>query len=108
MVVDRHERQATSPRERLRSRHADEQRPDQPRPGRDCDRADVVEGRPRSCERLFEHRRDELEVPPARNLGHDTAELGMELVLGRDHAGHNLAVRGDECRGSLVAGRLDP
>ena len=88
-VVDGDERQPARPGDRLRGGEADEQRADQPGPRGDGDRVDVVEGRSRVGERLADHRRDELEVPPRRDLRHDAAEPCMQLGL-----------RGDDVRGS--------
>jgi hypothetical protein len=106
-VVDRRERQAPGPRERLRGGDADEERADQPRPGGDRDGLDIVERRACSCERLLDHRQHELEMPARGHFGNNTAELRVQLVLRRDDTRGDLAVGGDERSGGLVAARLD-
>jgi len=80
-VIDGHERQASRPCERLRGRHADEERADQPRPGRDGDGVDVVERRARLVQRLLDDRGDELEVPARRDLRDDAAVPRVQLCL---------------------------
>jgi len=61
-VVDRREREATRPRDRLRRREADEQRADEPGTLRHRDRLDVVERGMGVLERRSHDRRHELEV----------------------------------------------
>ncbi len=107
-VVDRHERQATRPRDRLRGGDADEQRADQPRPLRHGNAVDVVERRAGLGERLADDRRDELEVATRGNLGNDAAVARVEVGLRRDDARAYLSLLGDERRGGLVARRLEP
>ena len=107
-VVDRRERQPPRPGERLRRGDADEQRADQAGPRGDGDELDVLERRVREPERLAQHGRDQLEVPARGDLGHDPAEARVQLGLGGDDAGRELAVARDERRGGLVAGGLDP
>jgi hypothetical protein len=87
-VVDRHERQLARGRDRLRGRHADEQRADQARPAGDRDLGHVVERRARCLERVVQHGVDQLQVVAGRDLGH--------------HA----AVADDRCT-RVVAARLD-
>ena len=60
-----------------------------------------------AVERLVDHRRDQLEVAPRRDLGHDAAEARVQLGLRRDDVRDDLAVVGDDRRGGLVAARLD-
>ena len=50
--------------------------PIRPGPARHRDRVDRV-----TVERGFDDRSDQLEVTPARNLGHDTAEARVQLGL---------------------------
>ncbi len=85
-MVDGDQRQAMRPGERLRGGDADEQRADQPGPHRDGDRVDIASST-RLAERLLDHRRDELEMAAARDLGHDAAEARVQLVLRGDDAG---------------------
>ena len=107
-VVDGDEREPARPRDRLRGREADEQRPDQPRPLRDRDAVDVVERDARLPERLAQHRHDQLEVTARGDLRDDAAEARVELGLRGDDAGADGPVLLDEGRGRLVAGGLDP
>ena len=107
-VVDRSEGKPQRPRERLRRRQPDEQRADQPGPLRDGDPLDPVEPDAGLVERLAQHRRDELEVPPRGDLRDDAAVLRVQLGLGGDDIGEELAVVRDHSRGCLVAGRLEP
>ena len=82
--------------------------PISPGPRRHGDAVDVLERRARLGERLADHRRHELEVPPRRDLGHDAAVARVQLGLRGDDARADLAVVGDERRRGLVARRLDP
>ena len=102
------ERQPPRPGERLRRRQADEERADQPGALRDRDPFDPVEPDPGLAERLAQDGRDELEMPPRRDLRDDPAVLRMQLRLGGDDVGQDLAVVRDDSRGRLVAGRLEP
>ncbi len=106
-VVDRHERQAAGPRERLGRGEADEQRADQAGPGGDRDAVDVVERDARLLLRLTQDRQHELEVPARGDLGDDAAVARMQVGLGGDDVGPDLALLGDERGGRLVAGRLE-
>jgi hypothetical protein len=106
-VVHRHERQAARPGEALGSREPDEERPDQARPGRHGDAADVVQGRAGLLQGLAENRQHELEVPAGRDLGHDSPVLRMQVGLGGNDVRADLALAGDECGGGLVAGGLE-
>ena len=106
-MVDRGEGQLVCPRERFRGSETDEERPDQARPAGDGDLVDVVERRPGLAERLAQHGQDELEVAPRGDLGDDAAETGVQVGLGRDDVGADLAVPGDERRRGLVAGGLE-
>ena len=107
-VVDRGERQPPRPGERLRGRQPDEERADQPRALRDRDPLDPVEPDTGLAERLAQDGRDELEMPPRRDLRDDAAVLRVQLRLGGDDVGEDLAVVRDERRSGLVAGRLEP
>jgi hypothetical protein len=107
-VVDGDERQPTRPRNRFCCGEADKKRADQPRPAGDRDTVDVPKARVRLNERLADHRRHELEVPPRRDFRHDAAVARVQLRLRRDDARADLALVGDERSGGLVAARLDP
>ncbi len=71
----------------------------------DRDAVDLVQRRSRFAERLAYDGRDQLEVPPRRDLRHDTAVLRMQVGLGgddvradvavlRDHGGRRFVARG--------------
>ena len=107
-MVDRRERQAPPPRQRLGGRDADEQRADEPGAGRDRDEPDVVERRIRLGERLADDRADELEMAARRDLGHDAAEARVQRGLRRDDARADLANSRDQRRSRLVARGLEP
>ena len=107
-VVDRHEREPQRPGERLRRREPDEERADQPRPARDGDALDVRQLGAGLAERLADHRRDELEVPPGCDLRDDPSVARVEIGLRGDDVGANLAVVGDQRRRRLVTRRLEP
>ena len=107
-VVDRSEWQPPRPGERLRRRQSDEERADQPWALRDRDPFDPVEPDPGLAERLAQDGRDELEVPPRSDLGHDASVLRVQLRLGGDDVGQDLAVVRDDGGRRLVAGRLEP
>ena len=106
-MVDRHEREAARPGDRLRGREADEQRADETGALGDGDPADVVEAPPRVVERRAQDRRNELEVPSRGDLRHHAAVPRVELGLRGDDRGEQLAVLGDDGGGRLVAGRLE-
>ena len=83
-VVDRDERQAPRPRERLRGRDPDEQRADETRALRDGDPLDALERSSRFGERLADDGRHELEVAARRDLGHDAAVARVQVGLRGD------------------------
>jgi hypothetical protein len=106
-VVDRHEREPTRPRDRLRRGDADEERADETRPLRHRHALHTFERRFRPLERLTHDRRDELEMPPRRDLGNDAAvALVQPRLRGHDRCEHLPVV--DDCSGRLVARCLDP
>ena len=92
-VVDRDERQAARPGERLRRGEADEQRADEAGAARDGDAVDVVEAARPPRRAPPQHRDDELEVPPRRDLGHDPAEARVQVGLRGDDVRADLARR---------------
>ena len=107
-MVDRDERKAPRPRDRLRGRDADEERADEARPARDRHRVDSVQRRAGLDERLLDHRRDELEMPARRDLRHDASVARVEIGLGGDDVREDPPVLRDDRSRSLVAGRLEP
>ena len=107
-MVDGDEREPAAPGDRLRRREPDEERADQARPLRDRDPVDPAQRHTGDVERLAHDRRDQLEVATRGDLGDDAAEAGVQLGLGGDDVRADLAVLGDDRRGGLVAGRLQP
>ena len=91
-VVDRDERQVARPRDRLGGRDADEQRADEARALRDADAVDVVEPSPASSSASRDHRRDQLEVAPRRDLGHHAAVPRVKVRLRGHHRREQLAL----------------
>ena len=106
-MVDGDEREAPRPREGLRGRDPDEERPDQSRPLRDAYPVHVPERGPCVVERGADHGGHELEVPPGGDLRHDTAVARMEVRLGGDDGRQDDAFVRDERRRRLVARRLE-
>jgi len=68
-VIDGHEGQAPTGRERLGAGHPDEQCPHQAGPLGHRDEFDVVEGRPGAGQRVGDDRVDQLEMPARGDLG---------------------------------------
>jgi len=69
--------------QRLGSAHPDEQRADETRANRGRDGVDLVVVDARFDHRLRDDGGEELDVSPARNLGHDTAVAGVQVHLTR-------------------------
>ena len=107
-VVDRDQRHAARPRDRLGRREADEQRADESGALRDGDCVHLRQGRVGFYERLPDDRKDELEVVPRGDLGHDAPVLRVQVRLRGDDRGEHLAFLADDRRRGLVAGGLDP
>jgi hypothetical protein len=105
-VVDGRERQAARGGDRLRGRHADQQRADEPGALRHGDEPDVVERRAGATQRVVDRRVGELEVVARGDLRHDAA-VGVVDALRRDDVGAQLAVGGDDGRARVVAARLE-
>ena len=59
-------------------------------------------------ERRVDHRRQQLEMRPSRDLGDDAAVLCMKVDLARDDRRQHLATVAHDCCGRLVTRRLDP
>ena len=74
--------------------------------GDDVDVAGIQ--RTRLEQRLADDRVDLLHVGPARDLGHDATEPGVEVDLARDHRRQHVPAVGDDGGGGLVARGLDP
>jgi hypothetical protein len=106
-VVHRDERQPAGPGERLGRGEPDEQRTDEPGPARDRDALDVVQARTPFCQRLPDHRRDELEMSARSHLRHDAAKARVQLGLRRHHIRPYVAVLRDQRRRSFVAAGFD-
>ena len=69
---------------RLRERHADQQRADEPRPLRHRDRPEVRSATPRLLERALDDAADVAQVLARRQLRHDAAPLPMDRGLRGD------------------------
>ena len=107
-VVHRRERQPPRPGDRLGGAQPDEQGADQAGPGGDGDQLHVGDRRLGAAQRLLDDGDDELEVAAARDLGDDSSEACVQLVLRGDDARPDLPVARDERGRRLVARRLDP
>ena len=97
----RHQRHAERQRDRLRDRHADQQRADQARALGHRNRVDVLPRRARFGERALEHAADVAHVLARRQLRHDAAPLAMDRDLRGDDA------RSHPPRLRRIAGLLD-
>jgi hypothetical protein len=107
-VIDGHERQVARPGERLSGGNADEQRSDEARPLRNRHALHITEPGVCLVERFPEYRKDQLEVVTGRDLGDDSAVLGVELGLRRDDIREQPPILRDERRRRLVTRRLNP
>ena len=105
-MVDGDERKPARPRDHRRG-EADEQRADQSGALGDGEPVDVVQHDLRLAERLTDHGRHELEMPPRRDLRHDAAVLRVQIDLRRDDIREDLPLLGDHGRRGLVAARLE-
>jgi hypothetical protein len=109
-VVHRDERAAQRERERFRERHADQERPDQPRSLRHRNRIDVFELCPGGLERRPHDAADVADMLARRELGHHASPLAMDGRL-RGHDiradGPDAVLFGDDRRGRFVARGLD-
>ena len=106
-MVDGDQRHAARPCDRLGRREADEQRADESGTLRDGDCVHLLQGRVGFDERLPDDRKDELEVVPGGDLGHDATVLRVQVRLRGDDRGEHLAFLADDRRRGLVAGGLD-
>ncbi len=104
-MVDGHEWQLASGRQRLGRRQPDEQRSDQARSLRRGDQADLVEAAASDLERTIYDRVDELQVMARGDLGHDAAEVLVRRLRG-DHVGADAPVLVDHRGARVVAARL--
>ena len=106
-VVHPDVREVGGERDRLRRADPDEQRAGEAGPVARGDRVEVGELDARLDERFGDHRRDQLHVGTARDLGHHAAEARVEIDLARhDRRVDEATVFHDRGRG-LVARRLD-
>ena len=106
-VIDGNQRQLLREGEALRGGETDEERADQARALGHTDRIEALELRVSLGQRLPHHREDELEVTSRGDLRDDAAEAGVQLGLGRDDVGTNVAVGGHNRRRRLVARGLE-
>jgi hypothetical protein len=107
-VVDPEDGLPGRQRERLRHRDPDQERPHQPGSARHRQGVDRPEPDLRVRERLLDDRVDRLDVRPAGDFGHDPAVHPVDVDLGLDDVGEDLATIGNDRRGGLVAGGFDP
>ena len=93
-VVDAVDRLAEPERQRLGRGHADEQCAGQAGAAGHRDRVDVVQADAGGLAGALEGRDHRLEVGPAGDLGHDTAEPGVLLDAARHRVGEQRVARG--------------
>jgi hypothetical protein len=86
-MVDRDQRQAARPGDRLGPVDTDHQRSRQPRALGDGEGVDVVQRETGTVERGAHGRLDRSDVPPRGEFGHDAAVLAVEVDLRGDHVG---------------------
>ena len=107
-VVDRHQRQAVDPGERLGHGDPDQQRSGQSRPLGDGDGLELRPiGNAGVAARLLEHRDHPAQMGARRDLGDDAAGRAVQGNLAGDDVGHDPAAVLDDGDGGLVARRLD-
>lgn len=105
-MVDGHERHVQAPRERLAVAEPDEEGADQPGAARRRDGVQVRELDSGLRQRAAHHVVDDLEVLTARELGHHSAEAGVQGRLRLDGVRYDFAPSGDP-DASVVARRVD-
>jgi hypothetical protein len=86
-MVDRDQRAAQRPGDRLRERHANEQRADEPRPLRDRNRIDIGPTPAGIRQRSLDHAADVPNVLARGQLGDHATPLAVNGHLRRDDAG---------------------
>jgi hypothetical protein len=112
-VMDRHERNAVRPGDRLGEGHADEQRAHETRPLRDRDRAEVRPRHGSLRERALHDAANVAQVLAGGQLGDDASPLAVDGVLRSDHVRleqprlRRIAGLGDNGRRRLVARCFD-
>ena len=106
-VVHADERHVPRQRQRLRRRHADEQRADQAGPDRARHAVDPRIVDAGLDDRAGDHGVEHVEVRPRGDLGHDATELGVQIDLRRHDARHDVEAAHHQRRRGLVAARLD-
>ena len=105
-VVHREQRLAQGQGVRLGGADTYQQRPGEPRPGRDGDRVHVGQGDPCGGQRAVHGGNHGLQVRPARHLGDHATEPRVLSHAGGDRVGEKL-VAADQASACLVAGSLD-
>ena len=81
--------------------------PMSPGPDRARHRVDALALDTRLDDGSRDHRVEQVEVGAAGDLGHDAAELGVQVDLGADRAGHDVVAAHHQRCGGLVAAGLD-
>ncbi len=89
---------------RLGGGEPDQQRADQTRAAGNRHPLDGSRGGRRLFQGLVDHRRNRLQMLARGNLRHHTAVTGMDIDLGGDDIGQDLAAVADDGGGSFVTG----
>jgi uroporphyrinogen-III synthase len=92
-MVDPDQRQARRHRQPLGQHHPRQDPTDQPRPGSDRNRINLGQPQPRLRQRAFDTVVQSLDMGARSNLGHNTAERGMQCRLPFDHRRQDGATR---------------
>ncbi len=106
-VVDGHERHLPDQGEGLGRAHPHEEGAGQPGADGGRHRVELVALEARLHQAAGHHRREQLHVGPAGDLGDHPAEAGVEVDLAGHHRRHHVGAVGDDGRRRLVARRLD-
>ena len=106
-VVDADERQAKSCSYGLALGDPDEKRPHEPGPHSRCDCIEIPERHVGEQQGFGDGGGERLDVGARGDLGNDPSVLSVELSLGCNDVGKDLAAPFDHCRGGLVARSFD-
>jgi hypothetical protein len=106
-MIHAHEGQAAGIGDRLGHGAPDQETADQSRPLGDREPVELGQAQAGDLERPPHDRPHDLEMPPRRQLGHDTAIRRMDVVLGGHDARQHLATAVEHRGGRLITGGLD-
>ncbi len=106
-VVHRHQRKRPAIGDGFGDRDPNQQRPDQPRPRRHGDRADIGQRHPGIRQGAVDDRSDDLDVPSRGQFRHDPAVRRVHLDLGSHHRAADDPTALENGGGGLIAGRFD-